>query len=97
MAMMRPPHPGEIIRHDVLKPLGVTISAAAKALRVTRPALSNLLNARASLTPEMALRIEKAFGPKMEHLMKMQLAYDIARTRARAASIRVRPFNRTTE
>jgi len=97
MAMMRPPHPGEIIRHEVLEPLGVTVTAAAKALRVTRPALSNLLNARASLTPEMALRIEKAFGPKMEHLMKMQLAYDIARTRARAASIRVRRYERTTE
>ena len=97
MAMMRPPHPGEIIRHDVLEPLGVTVTAAAKALQVTRPALSNLLNARAALTPEMALRIEKAFGPKMEHLMKTQLVYDIARTRARAASIRVRRYERTTE
>jgi len=92
MAMMRPPHPGETIRHDVLEPLGVTVSAAAKALGVTRPALSNLLNARASLTPEMALRIEKAFGPKMDHLMRMQLAYDIARTRARAANIRVQRY-----
>jgi addiction module HigA family antidote len=95
MPMMHPPHPGETIRHDVLEPLGVSVTDAAKALGVTRPALSNLLNARASLTPEMALRIEKAFGPKMEHLMKMQLAYDIARTRARAASIRVRPYERT--
>jgi addiction module HigA family antidote len=96
MAMLRPPHPGEMIRHDVLEPLGVSVTAAAKALGVTRPALSNLLNARASLSPEMALRIEKAFGPKMEHLMKMQLAYDIARTRARASSIRVRPYEPTT-
>jgi len=96
MPMLRPPHPGETIRHDVLEPLRVSVSAAAKALGVTRPALSNLLNGRASLSPEMALRIEKAFGPKMEHLMKMQLAYDIARTRARAASIRVRPYERTT-
>lgn len=96
MPMMRPPHPGETIRHDVLEPLRVNVTAAAKALGVTRPALSNLLNGRASLTPEMALRIEKAFGPKMEHLMKMQLAYDVARTRARAGSIRVRRYERRT-
>lgn len=94
MAMLRPPHPGETIRYEVLQPLGVSVSAAAKALGVTRAALSNMLNARAALTPEMALRIEKAFGPKMEHLMKMQLAYDIAQTRARAASIRVRRYAR---
>lgn len=94
--MLRPPHPGEIIRHEVLEPLGLTVSAAAKALGVTRPALSNMLNARAALSPEMALRIEKAFGPKMEHLMQMQLAYDIAETRSRAASIRVRKYARTT-
>jgi addiction module HigA family antidote len=96
MAMLRPPHPGAVIRHDVLEPLGVTVTAAAKALGVTRPALSNLLNARASLTPEMALRIEKAFGPKMEHLMRMQLAYDIAYTRARASRIRVQRFDRAS-
>ena len=96
MAMLRPPHPGEIIRHEVLEPLGVTVSAAAKALGVTRPALSNMLNGRAALSPEMALRIEKAFGPRMEHLMRMQLAYDIAQIRAREASIRVRRYARTS-
>jgi addiction module HigA family antidote len=96
MAMLRPPHPGEIIRHEVLEPFGVTVSAAAKALGVTRPALSNMLNGRAALSPEMALRIEKAFGPKMEHLMKMQLAYDIAQTRAREGTIRVRRYARTS-
>jgi addiction module HigA family antidote len=96
MAMLRPPHPGEIIRHEVLEPLGVTVTAAAKALGVTRPALSNMLNGRAALSPEMALRIEKAFGPSMEHLMKMQLAYDIAQIRAREGSIRVRRYARTS-
>jgi len=96
MAMLRPPHPGEIIRHEVLEPLGVTVTAAAKALGVTRPALSNMLNGRAALSPEMALRIEKAFGPRTEHLMKMQLAYDIARIRARERSIRVRRYARTS-
>ena len=96
MAMLRPPHPGEIIRHEVLEPLGVTVTAAAKALGVTRPALSNMLNGRAALSPEMALRIEKAFGPRTEHLMKMQLAYGIAQIRARERSIRVRRYARTS-
>jgi len=96
MAMLRPPHPGEIIRHEIFEPLGVTVSAAARALGVTRPALSNMLNGRAALSPEMALRIEKAFGPRMEHLMKMQLAYDIAQIRAREGSIRVRRYAGTT-
>ena len=73
MPMKNPPHPGEIIRHEILEPLELTVTAAAKALGVTRPALSNVLNARASLTPEMALRVEKAFGPKMDHLMRIQL------------------------
>jgi len=89
MPMQNPPHPGEIIRHEILQPLKLTVTDAAEAIGVTRPALSNVLNAHASLTPEMALRIEKAFGPKMDHLMRMQLAYDLARTRGRAAEIRV--------
>lgn len=89
MDMKSPPHPGEIIRYDVIEPFGLSVTAAARALGVTRPALSNLLNGRASLSPEMAIRIEKAFGPKMEHLMRMQLAYDLARARARAGSIKV--------
>lgn len=89
MVMKNPPHPGEIIRYEILEPLGLTVTDAAKLLKVTRPALSNVLNGRASLTPEMALRVEKAFGPKMDHLMRMQLAFDLARTRARARTIKV--------
>lgn len=92
MPMKNPPHPGEIIRHEVLEPLSLTVTDAAKAIGVTRPALSNVLNGRAALTPEMALRIEKAFGPKMDHLMRMQLAYDLARTRDRASEIRVERY-----
>lgn len=92
MPMKNPPHPGEIIRHEILEPLGLTVTDAATVLGVTRPALSNLLNGRASLTPEMALRIEKAFGPKMDHFMRMQLAFDLARTRARADEIRVERY-----
>jgi len=92
MPMKNPPHPGEIIRHEILEPLSLTVTDAAKAIGVTRPALSNVLNGRGSLTPEMALRIEKAFGPKMDHLMRMQLAYDLARTRDRASEIRVERY-----
>lgn len=92
MPMKNPPHPGDVIRHEVLEPLGLSVTDAAKLLKVTRPALSNVLNGRASLTPDMALRLEKAFGPKMDHLMRMQLAYDLAKTRAKAASIRVERY-----
>ena len=93
MPMKNPPHPGEIIRHEILEPLKLTVTDAAKAIGVTRPALSNVLNGRASLTPEMALRIEKAFGPKMDHLMRMQLACDLARARGRADELRVEPYD----
>jgi len=92
MAMKNPPHPGEVIRHEVLAPLKLSVTEAAEVLGVTRPALSRMLNGRSALTPEMALRIEKAFGPKMEHLMRMQLAHDLARARARADEIAVERF-----
>src|SRR6188768_2643769 len=87
MTMKNPCHPGEIIREEVLEPLGLTVTEAAKALEVARPTLSNLLNENASLTADMALRIEKVFGPSMDHLMRMQLAYDLAQARKREASL----------
>ena len=92
MPMKKPPHPGEIIRHEVIEPLGLTVTRAAEILSVTRPALSNVLNGRASVSPEMALRIEKAFGPKMDHTMRMQLAYDLEKTRAREKSVKVKRY-----
>ena len=94
MTMKAPCHPGEIIREEVLKPLGLSVTDAAKALEVARPTLSNLLNENSSLTAEMALRIEKAFGPKMDHLMRMQLAYDLAQARKREGAITVKRFRR---
>ncbi len=94
MAMKDPPHPGELIRHEILAPLRLSVTDAAKALRVTRPALSRMLNGRSALTPEMALRVEKAFGPKMDHLMRMQLAHDLAQVRGRADEIEVERFAR---
>jgi addiction module HigA family antidote len=92
MPLRNPPHPGDFIRTEILAPLGLTVTAAAAALRVSRPALSSLLNSRASLSGDMALRIEKAFGPTMDTLLRMQAAYDISQTRKRERTIAVRRY-----
>ena len=89
MPMKNPPHPGDFIRTEIIEPAGLSVTAAAAALQVSRPALSSLLNGKADLSGEMALRIEKAFGVKMETLMRMQSAYDIAKTRSREKEIQV--------
>ena len=96
MPMFNPPHPGELIRTEIIEPLGLSVTAAAKVLRVSRPALSSLLNGKADLSGDMALRIEKAFGPKMDTLMRMQSAYDIVCTRRRESKIRVRRYRRSS-
>lgn len=90
--MARPSHPGLFIRAEVIAPLGLSVTEAAKALGVTRPALSALLNGRAALSPEMALRIEKAFGPRMDTLLRMQTAFEIAEARRREGAIRVAKY-----
>jgi addiction module HigA family antidote len=90
--MKSPAHPGGFIKHEIIEPLNLTVTAAAQALGVTRAALSTLLNQRASLSPEMALRIEKAFGVSMDTLMRMQNSHDIAQTRKREGEIDVAPF-----
>ena len=92
MSMLNPPHPGDFIRTEIIEPLGLSVTAAAGVLRVSRPTLSSLLNGKAYLSGDMALRIEKAFGPKMDTLMRMQSAYDIAQTRKRESKIRVRRY-----
>lgn len=92
MPMKNPPHPGGIVRREIIDPLGLSVSAAAEILGVSRQAVSLLLNERTSLSSEMALRIEKAFGPKMDHLMRMQLAFDLARQRDAEASITVKRY-----
>jgi len=88
MPMKNPPHPGDFIRTELIEPAGLSVTAAAAALRVSRPALSSLLNGKADLSGEMALRIEKAFGVRMDTLMRMQSAYAIAKTRSREGQIR---------
>jgi addiction module HigA family antidote len=90
--MQNPPHPGGFVRTEIIEAFGLTVTAAAAALGVSRPALSSLLNGRADLSGEMALRIEKAFGVRMDTLMRMQSSYDIAQTRQREKQIIVRPF-----
>ena len=89
MPMKNPPHPGDFIRTEIIEPAGLSVTAAAIALRVSRPALSSLLNSKAALSGDMALRIEKAFGVKMEILMRMQSSYDIVQTRKREKLIKV--------
>jgi addiction module HigA family antidote len=90
--MKNPPHPGDLIRTEVIEALGLSVSKAAEILQVRRATLSDLLHGKASLTPEMALRIEKAFGPEMDHLLRMQLAYEVSRGRARAKEITIERY-----
>ena len=92
MRMLNPPHPGDFIRTEIIKPLGLSVAAAANVLGVSRPTLSNMLNGNADLSGDMALRIEKAFGVKMDTLMRMQSSFDIARSRRREGKIAVRRY-----
>ena len=92
--MKSPAHPGGFVKSEIIEALGLTVTDAAQALGVTRPALSALVNERVHLSPEMALRLEKAFGVSMDTLMRMQNSYDIALARKREGEIRVSPFRR---
>ena len=90
--MKSPAHPGGFVKAEVIGPLGLSVTAAADALGVTRAALSALLSERADLSPEMAIRIEKAFGISMETLMRMQNSFDIAEARKKAKEVNVAPY-----
>ncbi len=81
MAMKNPPHPGRLIAKACLEPLGLGVSAGARVLGVARPTLIRLINARAGLSPERAIRLEKAFGGSAEAWLRMQAAYDLAPAR----------------
>ena len=87
LTMREPAHPGEIVREEVLRPLALSVTNAARALGVTRQSLSALLNERAALSPEMALRLEAAFGVKADLMMRVQLSHSMAEVRARQAEI----------
>jgi antitoxin HigA-1 len=92
MQLFDPSHPGDVIKEDVLLPLGLSVTDAAKALHVGLPALSAVLNGRSNLSPDMALRIEKAFGVSMDLLLRMQLQYDIAMARKASKSIKIQRY-----
>lgn len=91
---MKPPHPGIFIREEVLEPLNLSIAEAAVALDVRRATLSDVVNAKASLSPEMALRMEKAFGVNMDTLLNMQAWYDAHMMREQADRVDVKPYHR---
>ena len=90
---MKPPHPGIFIREEILEELGLSVARAAEILGVRRATLSDLVNANAALSPEMALRIEKAFGVNMDTLLRMQAWYDGYVMRQRAGEIEVKRFD----
>ncbi|MDE2791677.1 MAG: HigA family addiction module antitoxin [Paracoccaceae bacterium] len=94
LRMKNPAHPGGFVKSEIVEAMGLSVTGAASALGVTRPALSALLNERANLSPEMALTIEKVFGVPMDTLLRMQTSYDIARARERENEIDLVPFER---
>lgn len=94
MRMHNPPHPGELVREDCLKPLDLTVTEAALGLGVTRKALSELLNGHSGISPEMAIRLAKGFGGTAETWLAMQMEYDLWQASRRASKIKVRRFSK---
>lgn len=90
MPMKNPAHPGRIVRNACLEPLGLSITDGAKVLGVTRQALNNVVNGKSGISPEMAIRLSKAFGSTPETWLRMQLAYDLAQARKDESKIKVR-------
>ena len=92
MPMKNPPHPGLSVRADCLEPLGLTITEAAKALGVSRQALNNLIHGQAGISPEMAIRLDMAFGGGADTWLRLQAAYDLAQAEKFAHQIKVKRF-----
>ena len=90
MTMKVPPHPGTSVRFDCLEALGLSVTAGAKVLGVTRQALNNLVNEKAGISPEMAIRLDKAFGGTAEAWLALQTAYDLARARRKPLAVAVK-------
>jgi addiction module HigA family antidote len=90
MPMKNPAHPGRSIRNACLEPLGLSVTAGAEILGVTRQALNNVINGKSGISPEMAIRLSKAFGSTPETWLGMQLAYDLAQARKKESMIKVR-------
>jgi addiction module HigA family antidote len=92
MVMKAPPHPGEVVRELCIDPAGLTVTAAADVLGVSRQSLSELLNGRAGISPEMAVRLSKAFGGSAESWLRQQMYYDLAQVQKKAAAIKVKRY-----
>lgn len=90
MPMKEPPHPGLSVRYDCLEPLGLSVTEGAKALGVTRQTLNNIVNGKAGISPEMAIRLDKAFGGSAEGWLALQSAYDLAQAMKKASTIVVK-------
>jgi antitoxin HigA-1 len=93
MPMKNPPHPGVSVRINCLEPLGLSIADAAKVLGVTRQALNNLASGKSGISPEMAVRLSKAFGSSPEVWLGMQIDFDLAQVRVRERDIKVRRYH----
>jgi antitoxin HigA-1 len=89
MPMKHPPHPGLSVRHDCLEPLGLSVTEAAKKLGVSRKQLSDVVNGRSGISPEMAIRLDKAFGGGAETWFRLQAAFDLAQAMRHADQIKV--------
>ncbi len=94
MPMHNPPHPGLSVRSDCLEPLGLSVTAGARVLGVTRQALNNLVNGKSGISPEMAIRLDKAFGGGAETWLRLQVAYDLEQVRKHAGAIKVKRVSR---
>jgi addiction module HigA family antidote len=92
MAMKNPPHPGLSVKHDCLEPLGLSVTKAAKILGVTRQTLNDLVNGRRGISPEMALRLDMAFGGGADTWLRLQAAYDLAQARRKAAALDIKRY-----
>ena len=92
MPMLEPPHPGFAVRYDCLEPLGLSVTAGAEVLGVSRQALNNLVNGKAAISPEMAIRLDKAFGGGAETWLRIQTGYDLAQAMKHADEIRVERY-----
>ena len=95
MAMKNPVHPGRIVRHACLEPFGLSVTSGAKVLGVSRQALNNIVNGKSGISPEMAIRLTKAFGSTPETWLGMQLAYDLAEAKKHETTIKVQRVNVT--
>ena len=92
MAMHSPPHPGRLVRQECLEPLALNVTEGARVLGVTRQALNNLVNEKGGISPEMAIRLEKAFGGSADLWLRMQAAYDLAQARKSVGNIKVKRY-----